>query len=63
LPLGFVLAVAWPLVDLASQAGAAVSLGAGAFVSVLAGLYLALSGVKRFLVAAAHDTAAFYENQ
>jgi hypothetical protein len=67
LPLGFMLGVAVPLVDLARQAtaaaSAAVSVGAGAYVAVLAGLYLAMAGVTRFLVAAAGDASVFYENQ
>jgi hypothetical protein len=67
LPLAFMLAVAVPLVGLARQTtattSAAVSLGAGAYVALLAGLYLALAGVTRFLVAAAGDATVFYENQ
>jgi hypothetical protein len=67
LPLAFMLAVAVPLVDLARPtsgvAAAAVSLGPGAGVSILAGLYLALAGIKRFLIAAAADAPAFYENR
>lgn len=66
LPLAFMLAVAVPLVDLARQASASpdlVSLGAGAYVAALASLYLAMAGVKRFLVASAHDATMFYENE
>jgi hypothetical protein len=67
LPLAFMLAVALPLVDLARQTNgvvfAAVSLGAGTGVSLLAGLYLALAGIKRFLIAAAADATVFYENR
>jgi len=61
LPLAFMLAIAWPLFDLARPA--AVSLGAGAYVALLAGLYLALASLKRFLVAAARDATVFYENE
>ena len=61
------LAVALPLADLARQTSGAslelVSLGAGAYLAVLAGLYLALTGIKRFLVAAARDATVFYENE
>ena len=66
LPLAFMLAVAVPLGGLAREASPSpelVSLGAGAYVAVLAGLYLALTGVKRFLVATARDAAVFYENE
>jgi hypothetical protein len=61
LPLAFMLAIAWPLFDLARSA--AVSLGAGAYVALLAGCYLALASLKRFLVAAARDATVFYENE
>jgi hypothetical protein len=67
LPLAFMLAVALPLANLARQTSDArlelVSLGAGAYLAVLAGLYLALTGIKRFLVATAHDATVFYENE
>lgn len=67
LPLAFMLAVALPLADLARQTSGAglelVSLGAGAYLAVLAGLYLALTGIKRFLVATARDATVFYENE
>lgn len=66
LPLVFMLAVVVPLVDLARQTSASpelVSLGAGAYVAALAGLYLALAGVKRFLVATARDATVYYENE
>jgi hypothetical protein len=67
LPLAFMLAVALPLADLARQTSGArpelVSPGAGAYLAVLAGLYLALTGAKRFLVAAARDATVFYENE
>ena len=67
LPLAFMLVVALPLFALARQTGtappAAVSVGAGTYVSALAGLYLAMGGVVRFLVATAAEAPVFYENQ
>lgn len=66
LPLAFMLAVAWPILAVARPASAslaAASLGAGAYVSLLAGIYLAVAGTKRFLVATARDAAVFYENE
>lgn len=63
LPLAFHLAIALPLASLARQTAEPVSLGAGAYVSVLAALYLAASGSKRFLVARAHDATVFYEKE
>jgi hypothetical protein len=67
LPLAFMLAVAVPLLDLARKISAAgpelVSLGAGAYVSVLTAVYVALTGIKRFLVAAAREATVLYENE
>ena len=62
LPLAFMVIVALPLFALARQTGTAVSVGGGTYVSALAGLYLAMGGVVRFLVATAADAPVFYEN-
>jgi hypothetical protein len=62
LPLAFMLGVALPLADLARQPATMVSLGVGAGVSIVAGLYLALAGIKRFLIATASDASVFYDN-
>jgi hypothetical protein len=65
LPLAFMASVALPLDSLAAPTapGDGVALGAGAYVTALAALYVALTGLKRFLVAKAYDSTVFYENK
>lgn len=64
LPLAFMLIVVLPSLELLRPAAAkTVSLGAGAYLSALAGLYFAFVGSKRFLVAQACDEPVFYENE
>jgi hypothetical protein len=63
LPLAFMVLIALHLADAAGAGSTqALSLGAGAYVSALAGLYFALTGIRRFLVAQARDETVFYEN-
>ena len=64
LPLAFMLIVVLPRAELFRPVGAnAISLDAGAYVSMLAGVYFALVGIRQFLVAKARDEAVFYENE
>jgi hypothetical protein len=67
LPLAFIVAVSLPLLNLVRAGGAAnsaaVSLGAGFYVTLPAMLCLAVTGIRRLLVAAAHDSTVFYENK
>ncbi|MGB5353986.1 MAG: hypothetical protein WBN32_10285 [Woeseia sp.] len=63
-PLALTLIVALQGPELLRPVGAkAISLDVGAYLAALAGFYLALAGIGRFLVAKAHDVAAFYENE
>lgn len=64
LPLAFTLVVVLQGLKLVPSAGVeAISLNAGAYLVALASVYLALAGIKRFLVAKAHDEAVFHENE
>lgn len=64
LPLAFMLIVVLQSIELVRSVGEkTVSMGEGAFLAALASLYFALAGIKRFLVAKAHDGAVFYENE
>lgn len=64
LPLVATIIVISPGLELVRPGGAkTISLSAGAYLAMLASLYLALVGIKRFLVAKAHDGTEFYENE
>jgi len=62
LPLAFALAAVLPIFG-GAHPPSAPALDAGACVALLAGLYLALAGVKRFFVATARDATSIYEHE
>lgn len=64
LPLAFMLVVGLQSLDILRPVSAeALSFGAGTYLSVLAGLYFAFVGARRFLVMKACDAPVFYENE